>query len=396
MPRVTQGSDALPVWGTGAMAVLLRREARGPAIAVELVTERDLGEAQAELWLEAFLRQGRVDVPLEDVRAVPRPIYHAPSPEEPIGSSEGSAGGDGEICLGFRLEAREGTGERIACLFPRTCLEPVAARAAQRLIDAGQLVAGDTYHWELAGAPPELVSRARKRTPTGVLLRPSAREAFPVLRTPLAPLLQASEPVLASESRDGDLPVFFTRQARERAEEVARRGAACTPPVETGGLLVGPLCSCPETGELFAVVLDVLEATESEATTYSLTYSGSTWAHIQEHMRARRARPDSRSHRLLGQVHGHSFLPMESSLACSECAAFDVCERTTAFLSADDLAWCRAVFSREPWQLSQIFGLDARGEGVEGFFGQRGGKLAARGYRLIEAFEPGPHTTTND
>ncbi len=138
---------------------------------------------------------------------------------------------------------------------------------------------------------------------------------------------------------------------------------------------------------MFAVVVDVLVAAHSEATTYSLTYSGKTWARIQAVMRAKRAYPATRSHRLLGQVHGHSFLPLDGAEPCEDCAVRAVCSRTTAFLSLDDLAWCRAVFRREPWQLSQIFGLNARGEGVEAFYGQRGGRLVPRSYSGLETFD---------
>ena len=73
--------------------------------------------------------------------------------------------------------------------------------------------------------------------------------------------------------------------------------------------------------------------------------------------------------------------------ACEGCAERASCPRTTAFLSADDLAWCRAVFRGEAWQLSQVFGLDARGEGVEAFYGQRGGLLVPRGYLVVETFD---------
>ena len=59
-------------------------------------------------------------------------------------------------------------------------------------------------------------------------------------------------------------------------------------------------------------------------------------------------------------------------------------ELQTAFLSADDLRFCRAVFAGEPWQLSHVFGLTARGEEVDAFFGQRGGVLVPRSYRILD------------
>jgi hypothetical protein len=213
-----------------------------------------------------------------------------------------------------------------------------------------------------------------------------ARNHLPVLLSvPMAPLLQRAEAVGPVD--DETWKVFYTEDALAGAESFARKGARLQPPVETGAVLVGGLFSCPETHDLFVVVIDVLEVMDAQQEEFALTYSGKTWARIQAVMRAKRAHPATRSHRLLGQVHGHSFLPLDGAEPCEDCALRAVCSRTTAFLSLDDLAWCRAVFRREPWQLSQIFGLDARGEGVEAFYGQRGGRLVPRSYSVLETFD---------
>ena len=360
-----------------AMAVILRRGEQGPAMAVEFVTERDCVDARAELWFEAFLRKGHLDVPLEVVHSEPEPVHHQMK--------------DGvRICSGFRLSTQTPSEDSHSCLFARSCLEPVASRMARRLIEAGQLEAGEPYFYELHARRAEGfqgLNRAAKASAAIVVAGAQEREPFAVLRTPLAPLLEGAEEVNAQDGVQSDYPVFFTRAAREKAEAAARKGAHPQPAVETGGLFVGPLCSCPETGEMFAVVVDVLEATHSENTKYSLTYSGKTWARIQAVMNAKRAFPATQSHRLLGQVHGHSFLPMEGAEPCAVCASVEVCDRTTAWLSAEDLAWCRAVFRAEPWQLSQVFGLNARAEGVEAFYGQCGGRLVPRSYFLIDNFD---------
>jgi hypothetical protein len=177
------------------------------------------------------------------------------------------------------------------------------------------------------------------------------------------------------------------RSARERIERLSRKGADANPPVETGGLLIGPLCVCPDTGEMFAVIVDVLEATDSEATTHTLTYSSSTWARIQAIVRAWQANPATRHRRILGQGHGHNFLPFDGSAACEECEHRAICKRSTAYLSEADRTWVRAVFNGQPWCVSQIFGLDARSGPAEAFYGQRGGSLVQRGYRVIDDFD---------
>jgi len=126
----------------------------------------------------------------------------------------------------------------------------------------------------------------------------------------------------------------------------------------------------------------VLEATNADGTKFSLSYSSRTWSRIQAVLRARAARPATRAHRLLGQVHGHNFMP--AGEPCEACATAEVCGRSTAFLSADDLLWCRAVFHEQPWQVSVIYGLNARGEAVSTFYGQHAGELVPRGYHLID------------
>ena len=393
MPRI-RARKTTSERGAVAIAVVLRREVQGPVLAVEFARGSDFLDARAELGFEALYRRGRFDAPLESVPGRPEPIYR--QTEDGV-----------DVCLGFSLstdpELDPQVGEAIRCVFPRTFLEPVAARAARRLLEAGVLETGDTYTYELRGEAADEGSVASEAlgsmsagtpgatpdaTPDVTVVAAAAASPFEVVRTPIAPLLDGAEPVHTALAAADDYPVFFTRSALERAEEVARKGAGARPAVETGGLLIGPLCYCDESGTLFAVVVDVLEATHSEATTYSLTYSGETWARIQRVMRAKQGHPDTRGQRVLGQVHGHSFLPLNGAEPCADCATREFCTRTTAFLSSDDLAWCRAVFRGEPWQLSQIFGLNARNEGVEAFFGQRGGQLVARGYSVVERFEP--------
>jgi hypothetical protein len=148
-------------------------------------------------------------------------------------------------------------------------------------------------------------------------------------------------------------------------------------------VLVGPLCSCPRTGEFFAVVCEALEVRDAEEREFSLTYSGKSWARIQAVLKARQSQPATRAHRILGQCHGHNFLPAGGAPPCEHCAGAEVCTRTSVFVSPDDRLWCRAVFSRQPWQLCHIFGQSARGDGVGSLFGLRDGQLRERGFHVI-------------
>jgi hypothetical protein len=138
---------------------------------------------------------------------------------------------------------------------------------------------------------------------------------------------------------------------------------------------------------MFAVIVDVLEAADSEASRHSLTYSSSTWARIQTIIRARQANPATRHHRILGQSHGHNFLPFDGAAACEKCVQRAVCTRSTAHLSDADRTWVRAVFNGEPWCVSQVFGLDAQSGPTEAFYGQRGGGLVQRSYLVTDDFD---------
>ena len=349
----------------------LHLERGGEVVAIEPVTRGDLVDALAEVWLDTNLRRGFPDVGLEQVRGQLSLVYR----EDPE---------IGRYCAGYDLEARDPDGSPCRRFFPRDSLEHVAARGARRLIEQGRLAAGALYYFALGpaeGAPPWRDGETQALTVEG----PPGRSAPGALSVPLERLRKRA--VAVEGPTDGHYPVFFTREACERAQRIARKGGDAQPPVETGGLYVGPLCVCPDTRELFAVVVDVLEATDAEATKYSLTYSGPTWARIQAILRARRKRNATRHHRVLGQGHGHNFLPLEGAEPCEACDLVAVCTRTTAYLSLDDRTWCRAVFPGEPWQISQVFGLDARSRPVDAFYGQRGGTLVRRGYAVIEDFD---------
>jgi len=288
-------------------------------LAVESVTAGDLEDCLAEAWFEACLRRGAPATAFDEVEAALAPVF------------QGTRPGLARSCRGFTLRVRGHTS-----VFSFLALELTAQRAQRSLRASGSIAAGESLSFEVvaeaAESGPEIVARPGHIGPPDLF-----------------------ECVLPEGGETGaeDYPVFYTRTARELAERIARKGGAKCLPVETGGLLVGRLCRCPESGEIFAIVEDVLAATAAREEPYSLTFSGATWARMQRVMEARRRSPGTRGQRILGQAHGHSFLPLDEQ------------EPDTAFLSEEDLRWCRAVFRGEPWQLSQVFGLNARGGRVD-------------------------------
>jgi hypothetical protein len=389
---------------SAGLRVVLRKERRGPVIASADVLPHDLAEPLAELGFAAGLRRGFPQLALSELKARLRPVHR-------------TTDRTGRSCSGFTLEAETPPGEITRCSFDREVFASVAARLSRELSEAGVLAAGDLYFYELELDPGE--AEVGPLEIEGVVAPPVPEHA------PLAPLLARARAVrhdreqgLADEAyardprgaaagptlhgagreptRPGDglgsevlddsshFAVFYTRRALDKAERVSRAGAAAVPAVETGGLLVGRLCWCPESRSLFGVIEDVLEASHSEATTYSLTFTGETWGRLQAVLRARRSQPATRNQRLLGQCHGHSFLPYDEGATCDGCPSQGSCRLSTAYLSEDDRRWCRAVFPREPWQLSHVFGLTPRREPIDAFYGQRGAVLERRGYYVID------------
>lgn len=367
----------------------IRADEHGEVLAVERVTAADLADARSELWFRERLRKGQPAVPMECLVPELRPVLH-------------KAGGT--RCLGFALSLQSGQGPAAALVFPRSLLEPAAMRAAQRLVAEGRLATGATYTYDLhAHEAHEGGPSAGCLTPGVRLLAVAEPEPLEVRQRSLAPLLSAarfvpapataraavaatassSTAASAAESGPGDHVVFMTERAFARAERSSRRGALQAPPVESGALLVGTLCSCPESGEMFALVDDALDAVHAEQSAYALSFSAATWHQVSRSLEDRRAAPGGLGLRLLGSAHGHNFLPADGAPPCDACEHTEVCTRTSAVLSLDDEVWSRAVFHAQPWQLALVFGLSARGDAVHTLYGQHRGRLCERGFHLI-------------
>lgn len=368
MPLAPQGPDY-------RLTVEIRSRDGGPLVATEAVTEADLRVPTSELWWRERLRRGRADVALDDLRPVLRPIYRTQR---------------GPLCRGFVLTVPRGAdGPAGAMAFGRECLEAVAQRIVTRLWAQGDLVQGDAPVYDVrAETDVDAAGAGAKATADngavadGITLLDEPAEGPEHVVRPLAPLLARAAEVDPVEGAD-DPVVLVTESAWADAERASRRGAAHEPPVESGAVLVGTLCQCPETGELYSLVTAALEAEATEASTYSLNFSGRTWQTIDAALAARRARLGASPERLLGSAHGHNFLPSGGKPPCEECATTAVCTRTSAVLSPDDELWTAAVFPDQPWQLALVFGLSARGDEVAALYGLHAGRLRRRGLHVL-------------
>lgn len=369
--------DAFAAGSLESLVVVLRREANGEVLAREPVMSADLVDVTSEAWRDGCLRRGQPQVPLAAL-----PVRLVPTFKE----------GSNRRCAGFELEVTNPGGQPTRRPFTIYSLTPVAQRAAARLLAAGTLRPGQSYVYEV-----ELEAHPRPVSPPAAIGSFETSVKSPplsYLRVPLRSLLAAATAVDVIE--DDRFPVFYVEAAFARAEKFSRRGAAAVPPVETGGVLIGSLCACEDSGEFFCVVTDVLEVRGAEEKEFSLSYSSQSWTRIQAIMKARQAAQPQRAERILGQAHGHNFVPNQGKI-CEACAHRPVCSLNNVFVSQEDQDWTRAVFARQPWQLCHIFGLTARGDRVHSLFGLQDGRLQSRGFFTIPDFnpEPSPGATSN-
>jgi hypothetical protein len=355
-----------------AYTVSVKLEQEGPEVTRELITPKDMHELYNEAWL-SHLRDGNPDLQFSDLCLRLLPVYKK---------------GLNDRCKGLLVESfRPGRKKRLH-LFGIQAVSHVAERAAKRLLKDKTMTAGENYFYEV------LAEEGAKEPSFSQDPEPLIEGRFTVNRkpliyksVPLPPLLEKARPI---GKVDDWLPIIYSSGSFLKAERLARRGADCDPPEETGAVLLGSLCSCPDTGEFFVIVSDVIELLDTEQTSFSLYYSGKTWARIQALVKARQSNPETRTERIVGQCHGHNFLPsqrIDNEQECESCDKRDSCEMTSVFVSTNDLQWTRSVFSQQPWAFCHIFGLNTRNEPVHSQYGLQGGRLVNRGFYVLPELE---------
>jgi hypothetical protein len=349
-------------------AVLIRRERGGPELGRHVISDSDLSDLRSEAWLASCLRKGCTDVAHDELPVFITPIF-----------PEGSA----PQCSGIAVEVKNPVGEKIRRGVPLDAFVEFASRAAAPLRAEGVLAPDERFYYELIAEedtrPPDCVDES------GLIIT-AHNPPLEVVKARLRPNMERARTV--GEPNEAFCPVFYTLEAYERAERFARLGAKESPPVETGAVLVGYLGSCPESSELYVVVTDALEVADAESGELSLSYTGKTWARVQAVVRGMRSRPETAAHRIVGQAHGHNFLPAGGAPPCEECHSRAVCSRSTAFISQADRDWTRAVFCKQPWSLCHIFGWNARAEPVHALYGLCDNRLVPRPFHILPDPEP--------
>src|SRR5262245_35582757 len=316
-----------------AFVLEIRRRGGSEPLAFERVLASALAHLRAEALWKTAAQLGRPDLSLGDGVRGPFPARAAPG---------------ARACSGVAFRVGPDPATAIEITFPLASFVPVAERAAGRLLAAGALRVGDEYTYMLRAACAESAGLP-SAVPDSVRAAAPVQRTLPALeRRAPAPLVGAAQAVDAEHALAGDHAVLFLRGALERAREIAERGLARHPAIETGGVLLGRRIACPESREVYVLVEEALEAQHTVAKEFSLEFSSETWRRFEHVLARRRVQPATASQLLLGQFHCHPFLPDGGLPPCVDCASRAVCTRSSARPSSDDLRWCRAVFHEAP------------------------------------------------
>ena len=316
---------------TPHFALSIRRDQHGPEVRRVDVPSAYLNDFHQELLLTHAYRRGMPEAQLDEMKIQMAPIY--------------DEGNQKMRCRGVRVSVVNPRGDAFDREFSASLFSDVASRVVTELITEGVFQLGDEYHYELV--IDEQSHQPPKSIPLGITFGTQSTQASPTyLKYELNRLVAQAEPVDGPNEKH--FPVLYTREAFERAERCARRGADHQPPRETGAALIGSTCSCPTTGEFFIVVANALELTDAEEEKTRLAYTGKTWVRLQAILKAIQSRQETQTYRLLGQAHGHNFLPLDGAPPCEICATAKVCGRTSVFVSTDDRNWTQAVFGGAP------------------------------------------------
>ena len=174
----------------------------------------------------------------------------------------------------------------------------------------------------------------------------------------------------SDEGGEQDLPVFLPQRALKEASALAQAAGA----QETGGVLIGHLLHDPTVPESFVEVTAQVPAQHTEASSTKLTFTAQTWTQVRSILELRR-----KNELLCGWWHSH---PVKEY--CSKCPleAQKQCKLAAGFLSEDDRALHRAVFSRA-YSLALVVNVVSFSEPTVSLFGWRNGLLESRSYQVI-------------
>ena len=350
----------------------------GRVLVREPVSLADLTFARDETWIHG-LRTGTLGWNLHDLS-----MSVIPGKKDPSGR-----------LLSYYVEL--GEGERtVRRKFSILSLSSVALRARKRLgeQDSGEddrefkfnlrQLQADSHHGSIFDSRAgETASRRRVGThSTRIAEIPDYESASLIEYLRESEILQS--PSFPVDEDQDVVHVFLTREVWDQTDALARRGGD----KESAAMWTGRLMKDGESPEIFMKIDSCIPAELATEKKYSVTFSGSTWAHLEARLAVRRKRLKRPAERFLGSVHGHNFQvspDAEGNTQCAACSQAKICGRTTAFLSQDDEMWHRSVFLKQPWATLLVYGWNARGEKDFKLYGLKDGRLQPRSLRLLGA-----------
>ncbi len=191
--------------------------------------------------------------------------------------------------------------------------------------------------------------------------------------------------ISAEHHRERATPVFIHGETFDDAREFCRAGGER----EGGAMLVGRVYRQVEPEpELFTVIEATFEARHAAQEVFSLTPTTETFVHFETQLEVRRRRLDRPEEIALGFSHGHNFLPAldpkTGAPLCPACPKRSTCPLDSAFYSADDMQFHRALFEKRAFAIGLVFGLTPRKEDRVRVFGFVDGILRERSIWRVE------------
>ena len=249
---------------------------------------------------------------------------------------------------------------------------PLARRGSETLIERGLLQQGELYRYQVSAYPRVSSSPPGDGADTGESVGFRVEEAGEGL-----PLVdQAMEPLLAcakSWDRDADtadLPVLIHQRVLDEVLAQSRDAAE----VETGGVLVGNLCRCAPSGEMFLEVTAQIPARHTESRATRLTFTADSWTAVRAALELRK-----RDELMSGWWHYHPDF-------CRQCPEETrrKCVVSRPFFSPEDVHMHRTVFPRA-FQVALLVS-DHGGQALEpSLYGWRHGMVVSRGFHVFDA-----------
>lgn len=255
--------------------------------------------------------------------------------------------------------------------FPKGYFQRAVERATRELTREGRLHEGEAFTHKVCAFPLGRVGSSEETVPE--------RSPFAVHRT-ASTLLMAQRSlddyrtasVLLNDDQDNssDISVFLDPQILSQVEELALASGAN----ETGGILIGHLCSDPRSKELFLHVTAQIPAAHTEATSTMLAFTADTWTAVRDALDLRRS-----GEIWLGWHHSH---PVREW--CKKCPpeSRKVCPLRENFFSEDDVHLHRTVFPRA-YSIALVVSL-VDDETKFSMFGWREGAVKPRAFHVLE------------